>query len=226
MEFCTSDLRKIDFTPDNGIIGDGTQGKVYRLEQDKCIKIYGKDVTKYNPEIFELLKKLSLDGYCKLYDLLYSDPFLDEIVGYTMQYYKTDVENILFMPTEYIIHSFNILYNSVKILAENRIIVKDSIPVNAILCKDNITLIDLDSYIKSEDSIENILEINTSNILYLFKKLFEEGLKKMGKNIDDDELSEYLNMLFAYSKEPVKSLKKRMAYTKTPMDVLPWKYRY
>ena len=67
---------------------------------------------------------------------------------------------------------------------------------------------------------------NTNNILYLFKKLFEEGLKKMGKNIDDDELSEYLNILFAYSNEPIKSLKRRMAYTKTPMDVLPWKYRY
>lgn len=48
----------------------------------------------------------------------------------------------------------------------------------------------------------------------------------MGKNTEDDELSNYLDVIFAYSKEPVKALKRRMAYSKTPMDVLPYKYRY
>ena len=117
-------------------------------------------------------------------------------------------------------------YNSVKVLAENNIIAKDTIPANAILGKDNITLIDFDTCEKSRLDRESILEVNTNNILYLFRRLFEEDLKKMGKNVTDDELSDYLDALFSYSKEPVKALTRRMAYTKTPMEVLPWKYRY
>lgn len=176
--------------------------------------------------MFELFKKLFLDGYCKLYDLLYNDYFLDEVVGYTMKYYQMEVENILLMPTEYTIHSFDILYNSIKILTDNRIIAKDTIPANAILAKDNITVIDFDTCVKSIQSIETILEVNTNNILYLFKRLFEEGLKKLRKNIENEELSDYLSALFSYNKELVKALKRRMAYTKTPMEVFPWKYRY
>ena len=102
----------------------------------------------------------------------------------------------------------------------------DTTPANAILEKDNVTLIDFDSCIMSEQDVNVILEVNINNILYLFRRLFEEGLKKMGKDINDDDLSDYLDALFAYSKEPVKALKRRMAYTKTPMEVLPWKYRY
>lgn len=226
MQYYTEDLRKIEFTPSSKTIGVGTQGKVYRIDDDKCIKIYDNNVVKYDPEIFKLFKGLSLEGYCKLYDLLYNSPFLDEVSGYTMKYYHIEVNNILNMPTEYTIYSFNILYNSIKILAENKIFAKDTIPANAILTKDNVILIDFDTCTKSVQSTESILEVNTNNILYLFRRLFEEGLKKMGKDIKDDNLSGYLDALFAYSKEPVKALKRRMAYTKTPMEVLPWKYRY
>ena len=226
MIFYTEDLNQINFNPDSPPLGVGTQGKVYKLDNDKCIKIYDNDVVKYDPKMFEMFKKLSLDGYCKLYDIFYNNPFLEEVVGYTMKYYQTEVDNILLMPTEYTIHSFNVLYNSVKVLAENNIIAKDTIPANAILGKDNITLIDFDTCEKSRLDRESILEVNTNNILYLFRRLFEEDLKKMGKNVTDDELSDYLDALFSYSKEPVKALTRRMAYTKTPMEVLPWKYRY
>lgn len=227
MIYCTNDLRKVEFIPCDKPIGEGTQGKVYKLDDDKCIKIYGQDVIKYDPEMFGLFKHLSLEGYCKLYDLLYNDPFLDEIAGYTMKYYQNEVENILLMPIEYTLHSFNILYNSVKILADNRIFAKDTVPANAILGKDNVVLIDFDDCKRSIQDSKEVLEVNINNILYLFRRLYEEGLKKMGKNIDvDDELSDYLDALFSYSKEPVKALKRRMAYAKTPMEVLPWKYRY
>lgn len=227
MIYCTNDLRKVEFIPCDKPIGEGTQGKVYKIDADKCIKIYGHDVMKYEPEMFELFKNLSLEGHCKLYDLLYSDPFLDEIAGYTMKYYQNEVDNILLMPTEYTLHSFNILYNSVKVLADNRIFAKDTVPANAILCKDNVVLIDFDACKRTNQDSKAVLEVNINNILYLFRRLYEEGLKKMGKNIEgDNELSDYLDTLFSYSNEPVKTLKKRMSYSRTPMDVLPWKYRY
>lgn len=40
MIYCTSDLRKVEFVPNKRLIGSGTQGKVYMLGDDKCIKIY------------------------------------------------------------------------------------------------------------------------------------------------------------------------------------------
>lgn len=227
MIYYTSDLRKVEFNPTCEPIGIGTQGKVYDFKKGQCIKIYDEDVVKYSEEMFQMFKQLSLKGYCLLYDLLYSDSEFHDISAYTMKKYINEVNNILNMPTEYTIHSFNILYNSVKVLAENRILAKDTIPVNAILGKDNITLIDFDTCEVSTRTKEEVLEVNIGNILYLFRRLYEEGLKKMGKNIDNDrELAEYLDNLFAYSREPVKSLQRKMAYTRTPMDVLPYKYRY
>lgn len=226
MIYYTSDYRKIEYNLDGKLIGEGTQGKVYRLDDDKCVKVYKNDVIKIDPEVFKLLKDLSLDGYCRLYDLLYSDFEFQDLDGYIMQYLEKEIPNILLMPTEYTIHSFNILYNSIKVLAEYRIFIKDTIPVNAILTKDNVVLIDFDGYLKTNVSKEEVLEVNVNNLLYLFRRLFEEGLKRIGKNINDNELEEYLDAIFLYSKEPVKALEKRMSCTKTPMEVLPWKYRY
>ena len=226
MIYYTNDSRKVEFTPTGEPMGSGTQGSVYDFGANKCIKIYGDNVTKYRPEIFTLFKELSLDGYCKLYDLLYVDPNMQEVAGYIMQKYINEVDNILNMPTEYTLNSFNILYNSIKLLADNRIFARDTLPNNAILSRDNIVLIDFDTCDYSTLPSERILTVNTSNILYLFKRLFKDGLDKMGKNTNDDELSDYLDYLFAYSSEPIKTLQRRMAYSKTPMDVLPYKYRY
>lgn len=226
MIYYTSDLREIHFTNKQEPIGSGLQGAVYAFDRDKCIKIYKEDVFKYSKEIFMLLKELSLEGYCQLYDLLYSAIDQQEIVAYTMKKYISEVDNILNMPTEYTLHSFNTLYNSIKTLAENSIIVRDTIAPNAILTKEGIILIDMDSYRKSTLPKGQILEVNINNILYLFRRLFEEGLKKMDIDIQDDELTNYLDAIFAYSKEPVKALKRRMDYSKTPMDILPYKYRY
>lgn len=226
MIYYDSGSRPIEFTPEKEAIGFGRQGAVYDFGVDKCIKIYTEDASRYEPEIFELFKELSLDGYCKLYDLLYSDPKKQEVAAYIMKKYVNEVENILNMPTDYTIDSFNTLYNSVRILAHNRIIARDTIAANAILSNDGVILIDFDSCNRTTLLEDHVLEININNILYLFKGLFKEGLKKMGKKIEDEELSNYLNHIFAYSKEPVKALKRRMAYSNTPMDVLPYKYRY
>lgn len=226
MIYYTSDLQKVEFTPNRELIASGKQGSVYDYGENKCVKIYGEDVQKYEPEIFALFKELSLEGYCKLYDLLYRDSNLQEVAGYIMQKYINEIENILNMSTEYTINSFEMLYNSVRILAENRIIVRDTTSYNAILSVDGIILIDMDSCNKTTLPVEDVLEVNVNNILYLFRRLFEEGLVKLGKDIADEELSKCLKDIFSYSKEPVKSLKKKLAYSKTPMEVLPFKYRY
>ena len=86
MIYYTSDSRKIEFTPNENYIGSGIQATVYKLDDDKCIKIYGEDTRKYDREVFELFKALSLEGYCKLYDLLYNDKYQSKILGFTMKY--------------------------------------------------------------------------------------------------------------------------------------------
>lgn len=224
MMYYTSDLKKVEYTPKIEPLGSGTQGSVYRLDENKCIKIYKEDSVTFDPEIFKFFKELSLKGYSKLHDLLYNDPDLRKVAGYIVDYYPTEVENILFMPLEYTLHNIDILYNSVKLLAENSILAKDTIPDNAILGKENITMIDFDTCRKSILSKSAILDVNTNNILYLFKRLYEEGLKKIGKDIsNNEELSNYLESLFSYCKEPAKTLSKRMCGANKPYDLLYWR---
>ena len=40
MMYYTSDLKKVEYTPKIEPLGSGTQGSVYRLDENKCIKIY------------------------------------------------------------------------------------------------------------------------------------------------------------------------------------------
>lgn len=225
MIYYTSDLRKMEYTPDEQFkIGEGTQGTVYKQGNNQCIKIYNGERTTFDPEIFELFQALVLPNYGKLYDLLYGDSGLQEVAAYTMEYYQSSAENILHMPTEYTLENFNILFNSIKSLADNRVLAKDLIPVNAILGKDNITIIDFDSCVRAQLDSEAVLEVNINNLLYLFKRLYRQELMKLGKDVDNNKvLSSYLNYLFSYSSEPVKTLKRKLEYTKTPMDSLYWR---
>lgn len=226
MVYYTNDNRKVEFIAEGNPLGKGTQGIVYDYDVNKCIKIYFEDASRYSKEMFDLFKKLSLKGYAKLYDLLYSSADNEKIVAYIMEKYTREIENILTMPTEYTIDSFNTLYNSVSVLTENNIIAKDTIPCNAVLGKDGITLIDFESSNRVDLPKEIVREVNINNILYLFRRLFEEELKRFGKDILDDDLSNNLDRTFAYSSEPVKALKRKLAYCKTPMESLPYKYRY
>ena len=198
-------------------VGKGKEGAIYYLNANECVKMYYIDsMLKIEKEIFDLLKSLNLDNFCKLGNMIYNEN--GELSGYTMNYYNTITKNVLFMPKEYFLDNFNALYNSFKTLSDNRIIAND-IWLKNCLIGSNITMIDFDRYIKSSLSIKEIREINIARLMELFKKIYLYYVSSvMGKvpahiwNMTDD--------IFSYSNNPVKRLSKVFEGYKKPIDLI------
>lgn len=179
MIFYTKNLDKLKYNLNSNFLGKGNQGSVYKIETDKCLKIYNQSgCIRFDPCVFEIIKELSLDGIYKLYDLLYYGKSLKTVGAYTMKYYQSEIDNILDEPIDYTLDNINMLYNSILMLSKHQIGLRDSIPSNVILTKDQIVMIDMDYSFKTGQSRDYLVQKNTWQILYLFKRLYEEGLKK------------------------------------------------
>lgn len=220
MIYYREDSKQVEFTPITKPVAEGEQGYIYKLNNTKCIKMYKDGMPTIDPKIFKLYQDLSLEGYSRLHELWYRDSKLQEVGAYIMDFYKSDADNILFMPVDYTIENLNILYNSVKILSEYRVLVRDLIPQNAILSSDKITVVDYDSSINSTRNIKVIENHNINCLMILFRKIYNEGFRKLAIKIDNNQgLQNYINHLFLNTDEPIKKLQKKMKKGR-PIDYL------
>jgi len=206
------------------MINNGTQGCIYRYNADKCIKIYNDNAMKYdnrfNPEIFNIFRNLSLPGIYKLYELLYSDPSLNNVIGYMMKYYEKSSENILYMPINYTVNNLNMLIKSIEILTNEGLLLKDLYYSNVVVGESRIILIDRDTSIKSNMDRDELLELNIHNLLYAFKGLWIDGFRKIGIDVSDNILlNDKIDSLFNYSKNPVKKLSLMTVGAQRPIDL-------
>ena len=152
-------------------IGEGAYGKVYKLEEDKVIKLlnypvyYGNDAMRY-------LKGLDLPNFYHIYDLL-NEVGPNNIVGYSgviSSYYESEDVDIWTMPSSWIIENYERLCESVIKLGEKNIEIYDVCPHNAIINRGGITIIDADSYkIRDYSCVDK-------NLRYLKILLFQELL--------------------------------------------------
>ena len=186
-------------------INRGSGGAIYRLNDIECVKLYYLDTPfKIEKEIFDTMKELDLDNFCKLYNMVFNNK--KELVGYTMKYYDTINENILLMGKDYLLDNFNSLYNSFIKLSDNRILANDLWIKNCLIGK-NITVIDFDYYLKSDLSIEEIKEIDISRLLLLFNKIICYYYELLYGEVPDN-ISYILDDIFSYSTNPPKRLNK------------------
>lgn len=216
-----SEMVKIDLN-EKDILGTGCQGAVYKHGDNQCIKFYFSEQPRglgiYTKEMFDTFKKLDLENFCKLHDLIYRDPKKTLIGAYTMDYYEKTDKSILDMPMEYIIHNFDILFKNAQILSKHKIVMHDLILKNIIVGDENITVIDFEAYYRRKFSCtSNVLRQNTLILLKLMKSLYNHELKKY--NLNNDYAQVLLEDLFSYSEEPVKTLKKKMGSTKKSIDL-------
>ena len=210
----------------------GTQGSIFRIASDDfiCLKQYFDDdnnksifddcnqrFTQYMIDYFK--GEFNNPNFCKLYDLLY-DENITNVIAYTMKYYEECIENILFLPTEYIVDNFSILYDAVEQLTKDCIRVVDLSSSNILNTANGLVVIDFDKYRRDELTENNTLSyINKSALLYAFKGIFEKALMKSGINVKDNiEAKKLIENLFSFGTTPL-VLKCRMRKCTKPIDL-------
>lgn len=214
---------EIDFNNiQKDIIIKGTQGEVYKINDEECIKFYYSEqplgARIYTPKMFELLKSLNLENFYKLLEPFYRDNYLTQIGAYSMKYYPESKTSILNMPIEYIIYNFEVLYKNAQILSELKIIMRDLNNRNVILGDNFMTIIDAEEYTISNLSTQkHVLHKNTLIILALLRNLFIAELKK--QNLYNQQSEYIIKELFSYDKNPVKTLSKKLTGVKKSIDL-------
>lgn len=209
----------------------GTQGGIYRLADDDsiCLKSYvDNDLTKtifddqgkrFTPEMFDYFKEdFDHPSFCKLYDLMY-DEKMSVVVAYTMKYYKESLENILFMPTSYLLDNFSLIYDAITQLVSDCIRVVDLSSSNIINTDDGMIVIDNDKYyMDNESDKETLSYINKSALMYAFKGIFKDALKRHGVEIDNNfEFKKMIDSLFTINTSPLVLKCKLRSYSR-PID--------
>lgn len=222
MDFYTNNGKKIQV--DDGIyeFKFGSQGSIFRLSDDVCLKKYSEDLgslktifddskTRINEEMFNFFKEeFTNPNFCVLYELLF-DERLKNILGYTMKYYNETEDNLLFLPCEYLLDNFNLLFNAILDLTGNNIKVVDLNAKNIIMTRDKMIVIDFDKYRKNKKmDIDTLLNINMSALMYTFKGLFKNELLKLGFDINNLCVRDRLDDLFSLDRTP-KSLSKKIS---------------
>lgn len=206
----------------------GTQGNIFRLNDDDsiCLKQYfDNDVNKsifddcnqrFTQDMFDYFSyEFNNPSFCKLYDLLYDEK--NTVVAYTMKYYEECIKNILFLPTEYIVDNFSMLYNAVEQLTRDCIRIVDMSSSNIINTDNGLVVIDFDKYYKDKEMDASTLSyINKSALLYAFKGIFENALIKHGINLKDNiEARKIIENLFSFGITPLVLKCKLRKCTKT-----------
>lgn len=218
-EFYNQDGKKVCYSCDK-LIGKGAQGKIYKIDNDKCLKHYytGSSCFRYDVDIFNKIMELDLDNFYKIYELLFEVNGLFK--GYVMKYYEKNKIDILTMPVDYTIDNFLKLYDSVKKLSDASILVNDLGIGNVILNDKYITVIDVDLY-SFKYSILNseIFDVNSYILYKLFISLYWNSYCKHHLSLEYEYDRDMIKNLFMFD-EDKESVCRKLSRYKYPIDYL------
>lgn len=193
----------------------GNYGIIYKITDDKCFKYFYLGNVAEMLDVMKDIRDLDLDNFYKIYDFLFDNN--GDFCGYTMKYYQDNNIDIMTMPMDYTIDNLRRIANSVKKLSDNQISVIDLKEHNIIMDENNITVIDVDLYTRSNCSHDYLSEINIDALYRMFINLCYYTLSKKHFTTIDD--TTYLTELFNY-KEDVDTLCKKLAKYKYPIDYI------
>jgi len=201
------------------IINVGSTGRIYKVNDDVCLKMIDKDRKLVDFEVLSLISKLKLSNFYEIFDFLYNRN--NKNTGYTMKYYKSENINVLTMPCSYILDNFNYIYNSVIELSNKGVVVTDMSLNNIILNSSSITVIDADYYYFNRRCTYNrLLADNLEEVLLLFASLLYDSIKIFDINQENSNMVyNSLNMLIN-SFSDISSLSSELAGYKYPIDYI------
>ena len=143
-------------------IGEGSYGRVYRLDRDTCYKEFL--ITPESNNLSNLKKLKSWSHIPSLYtikDLCFDR---DRFCGYTMQYYESVPVSTL--SKRYIYENYLKLVELIKKISDERYFLVDLHSGNMIMTKDGIVLIDCDDMdqARRDCTKELIFRMNLDNL--------------------------------------------------------------
>ena len=122
-----------------------------------------------------------------------------------MKYYEECIENILFLPSEYIVDNFSVLYNAVEQLTNDCIRIVDMSSSNILITNDRLVVIDFDKYYRDKSmDVNTLCYVNRCALLYAFKCIFKNALMRHGINLEDNnEAKKIIDNLFSVGTTPL-----------------------
>lgn len=141
--------RKVVVDCSGSPLGSGVYGSVYR-DGDKVVKVLKTPDSYLQRRTLSTIKRLDLKNFYKIYEILSTNRFgLKNLAGYTSKYYESSVcDDLMTLPSEYLIESVRGLNESGKRLAQKEIMIADLFHENVIISDSGLIVIDADLYTK------------------------------------------------------------------------------
>ncbi|MBR1416246.1 MAG: hypothetical protein IJ572_00310 [Bacilli bacterium] len=171
---------------------------------------------KVDKELFDILKEINHKNFLSLLKIRIIN---DYVVGYTYKYVKSDDIKITEKDTSYTLDNLRDLEKLVDIFNQSKILMCDTHAFNMITQKDNIVIIDPDSYqIDNKRSYEDFVLGNKIRLLSYIKNLYVNCCKKY----DEDyylAILKIFNIDLRNNLSLSNELSKRLTYKK-PIDAI------
>ena len=205
--FYDANRNKIIYNLPSTQFNAGSNGTIYKLKDETCLKLFYPYRGTYPNRIFKFIIDLKLPNFYEVYQLLYN--YNHEFIGYTMKYYQKEDIDILTMPTKYSLDNYQKIYKSATILNHYNISIQELIPINVILTEKDIIVIDIDEYKKDN------ITLNYRSVNGLFEKLYLYASFK--HNISN--AVDIMDNLFD-EKDNFQTLSKKLSKYKYPIDYI------
>lgn len=173
----------------------GSNGVVYDLGNNTCLKkIFNRKNINNDDQsyVINTMSKLPLRNFCKLLEIFQED---NKVTGYLMQKYQEEDISILYVAKDYLLDSYQNLYNDMLTLAENYICVDDFKASNVFITMNGIVAYDFDLYSKKV-SKEIAKALNIARLNIMFNELLKTELLTKSHSDYNDEYLRQIDNLF------------------------------
>lgn len=198
-------------------IGNGNNGTVYQMDNDKCLKIYRSSAW-VNVDTLKIIKDMKFNNYYKIYDMLYDKD--SNFKGMIMKYYPQEEVNVLMMEKDYLLDNVNGLGRDILSLIEKGIFIVDLNIDNTIINRNGITVVDTDLYIYREDYDRDLLgRMGYATFRSLVKSIIIDSMS-MDKSMEDVNIYKAIVENLVGNPFDTKSMEKKLVRCKYPMEYI------
>lgn len=198
-------------------IGNGNNGTVYQMDNDKCLKIYRSSAW-VNVDTLKIIKDMKFNNYYKIYDMLYDKD--SNFKGMIMKYYRQEEVNVLMMEKDYLLDNVNGLGRDILSLIEKGIFIVDLNIDNTIINRNGITVVDADLYIYREDYDRDLLgRMGYATFRSLVKSIIIDSIS-MDKPMEDVNIYKAIVENLVGNPFDTKGMEKKLVRCKYPMEYI------